>query len=56
MTSLKMPKFPKINFGAAYKAGKWLYAKYDGLSPEQKEKVNELVKKLYEKLAKKDEE
>jgi hypothetical protein len=44
----------KLNFSKFIKAGKWLYAKYDDLSPEQKEKAKEIVEKLYEKFVKKD--
>ncbi len=48
-------KLPKINFGVAIAAGKWIYKKYDSLSPEQKQKLQELVQKLANKLLKKDE-
>ena len=49
-------KLPRIEFNKFITAGKWLYEKYDNLSPEQKEKLQELVKKLAEKVMKKDEE
>ena len=36
-------------------AGKWVYNKYDNLSPEQKAKIQEAAQKVIDKVMKKDE-